>query len=86
MLDWPVTVISSNFVSLLLIATVSLTIHLILRYQELVEEKPGSTHEELLALTLRDMWDPSLYTALTTVVAFASLITSTIPPIIDSAG
>ncbi len=83
LLDWPVTVISSNFVSLLLIATVSLIIHLIVRYRELQEEQPERTHEQLLGDTLRDMWSPSFYTAATTVVAFASLITSTIPPIID---
>ncbi|HEY0963483.1 MAG TPA: MMPL family transporter, partial [Pseudomonadales bacterium] len=83
LLDWPVTVISSNFVALLLIATVSLTIHLIVRYRELEEERPETPHEARLAQTLRDMSAPALYTALTTVVAFASLITSSIPPIID---
>ncbi|MGV3591618.1 MAG: efflux RND transporter permease subunit, partial [Gammaproteobacteria bacterium] len=83
LLDWPVTVISSNFVSLLLIATVSLTIHLIVRYRELQDERPDMTHEHRLTQTLRDMSAPALYTALTTVVAFASLITSSIPPIID---
>lgn len=83
LMKWPVTVISSNFISLLLITTVSLTIHLIVRYRELAEEDPHSSHESRLALTLRDMVVPALYTCLTTVVAFASLITSTIPPIID---
>ncbi|MES2604149.1 MAG: MMPL family transporter, partial [Pseudomonadota bacterium] len=83
LMKWPVTVISSNFISLLLITTVSLTIHLIVRYQEMAEEDPHSTHEYRLSETLRDMMDPSLYTCLTTVVAFASLVTSTIPPIID---
>lgn len=82
-LDWPVTVISSNFVALLLIATVSLTIHLIVRYRELQDERPGISYELRLAHTLRDMSAPALYTALTTVVAFASLITSSIPPVID---
>jgi predicted RND superfamily exporter protein len=83
LLDWPVTVISSNFVSLLLIATVSLIIHLIVRYRELQEEEPQVSHEQRLGDTLRDMWSPSFYTAATTVVAFVSLITSTIPPIAD---
>lgn len=82
-LDWPVTVISSNFVALLLIATVSLTIHLIVRYRELQDERPDVSYELRLAQTLRDMSAPALYTALTTVVAFASLITSSIPPVID---
>lgn len=82
-LDWPVTVISSNFVALLLIATVSLTIHLIVRYRELQDERPDISYEMRLTQTLRDMSAPALYTALTTVVAFASLITSSIPPVID---
>jgi predicted RND superfamily exporter protein len=83
LLDWPVTVISSNFIALLLIATVSLTIHLIVRYRELQDEKPDLPYDVRLAQTLRDMSAPALYTALTTVVAFASLITSSIPPVID---
>jgi uncharacterized protein len=81
--DWPVTVISSNFVSLLLITTVSLTIHLIVRYRELEVEQPHSTHEERLGRTLRDIFAPAIYTCLTTIVAFASLVTSSIPPVID---
>ena len=82
-LDWPVTVISSNFVSLLLITTVSLTIHLIVRYRELEELFPDTSHEDRLAKSLRDMFAPAIYTCLTTIVAFASLVTSSIPPVID---
>ena len=83
LLDWPVTVISSNFVSLLLITTVSLTIHLIVRYRELEEMYPESTHEFRLGKSLTDMFVPAIYTCLTTIVAFASLVTSSIPPVID---
>lgn len=83
LLDWPVTVISSNFVSLLLITTVSLTIHLIVRYRELEEMYPESTHEYRLGKSLKDMFVPAIYTCLTTIVAFASLVTSSIPPVID---
>jgi predicted RND superfamily exporter protein len=82
-LDWPVTVISSNFVSLLLITTVSLTIHLIVRYRELEVLFPDTTHEDRLGKSLRDMVVPATYTCLTTIVAFASLVTSSIPPVID---
>ena len=82
-LDWPVTVISSNFVSLLLITTVSLTIHLIVRYRELEESNPETTHMQRLDRTLKDMFAPAIFTCLTTIVAFASLVTSSIPPVID---
>lgn len=83
MLDWPVTVISSNFISLLLIITVSLTVHLIVRYRELEAEEPDSSHLQRLRAALSSMLLPCAYTSLTTMVAFASLVTSDIPPIID---
>ena len=37
LVDWPVTVVSSNFMSLLLILTLSLAIHLVVRYREVHE-------------------------------------------------
>ncbi len=81
--DWPVTVISSNFISLLLIITVSLTVHLIVRYRELEAEGAAQSHRERLEMTLRSMAKPCAYTSLTTIVAFGSLVVSDIPPIID---
>jgi len=83
LLEWPVTVISSNFISLLLIITISLTVHLIVRYRELEQEQPDATHLERLQATLKSMIKPCAYTSLTTVVAFGSLVVSDIPPIID---
>ena len=81
--DWPVTVISSNFISLLLIITVSLTVHLIVRYRELEAEGAAQSHRERLEMTLKSMAKPCTYTSLTTIVAFGSLVVSDIPPIID---
>src|SRR5690606_12241163 len=81
--DWPVTVISSNFVSLLLIITISLTVHLIVRYRELEQEEPTLDHRARLARSVSDMALPCFYTSLTTIVAFFSLVISDIPPIID---
>lgn len=83
LLEWPVTVISSNFISLLLIITISLTVHLIVRYRELEQEQPDITHQERLQATLKSMIKPCAYTSLTTIVAFGSLVVSDIPPIID---
>jgi predicted RND superfamily exporter protein len=80
-LKWPVTVISSNFIALLLITTVSLTIQLIVRYREVSETE--SSHVNRLGRTLRDMLEPCTYTTLTIIVAFTSLVTSKIPPVID---
>ena len=81
--DWRVTVVSSNFIALLLIITISLSIHIIVRYQEIASREKNSTQSELVALTVQEMFKPCLYTALTTIVAFASLTISDIKPVID---
>lgn len=80
---WTITVISSNFLSILLIITLSLTIHLIVRYRDLQLEHPSSQHKELVKLTMSSMAQPCFYTVLTTAVAFASLVVSEIKPVID---
>ncbi len=82
-IDWRLTVISSNFVSLLLIITLALTIHLIVRYREFHRESPDSSQLDLVRNTVMYMARPCLYTVLTTVVAFVSLVVSDIRPVID---
>jgi len=82
-LDWRVTVVSSNFVALLLIISISLSIHLIVRYQEVASRGTLSVQKEIVGQTYREMFVPCLYTALTTIVAFASLSVSDIKPVID---
>ena len=80
---WPVTVVSANFVALLLIFCLSLTVHLIIRYQELHADNPGASQRWLITETTKDKWQPCAYTAATTMVAFASLLISGIRPVID---
>ncbi len=82
-IDWRLTVISSNFVSLLLIITLALTMHLIVRYRELHRSQPNATQEQLVIGTVSSMAKPCLYTVLTTIVAFLSLVVSNIRPVID---
>jgi len=82
LMDWRVTVVSSNFISLLLIITISLTVHLTVRYRELRATRHFSDHDKLLRHAVASMYRPCLYTALTTLVAFGSLIVSGILPII----
>ena len=82
-LDWRITVISSNFISLLLIITMSLTVHLIIRYRILIENHPNADQKTLVFDTMRIMAEPCFYTAITTIVAFASLVVSDIRPVID---
>jgi len=81
--DWRLTVISSNFVSLLLIITLALTIHLVVRYRELQAADPYAEQRHLVSETVRSMAKPCLYTVLTTIVAFVSLVVSNIRPVID---
>lgn len=83
LMDWRVTVISSNFVSILLIITMSLTIHLIVRYRDINDSNPGQSQKELVWETVRLMVQPCFYTAITTIVAFISLLISGIRPVID---
>jgi predicted RND superfamily exporter protein len=82
-LDWRVTVISSNFVSILMIITISLTIHLIVRYGELYAENPDAKQADLVRDTVRLMFQPCFFTTITTIVAFCSLVVSDIRPVID---
>jgi predicted RND superfamily exporter protein len=83
LMDWRVTVVSSNFISLMLITALALSVHLIVRYLELQAQNPRGVQRSMVEETVRSKFLPSLYTALTTQAAFASLIISGIRPVID---
>lgn len=83
LMDWRVTVVSSNFMSLLLIITISLTVHLMVRYRQLQATRHFTNPDRILRHAVLSMWKPCLYTSLTTIVAFASLLISGISPIIS---
>ena len=83
LLGWKVTVISSNFIALMLILTMAMNIHMSTRFLQLRENFPSKNILELLILTTNKMFWPILYTILTTIIAFLSLIFSEIKPIID---
>ena len=79
---WEVTVISSNFISLQIIITMAITIHLIVRYRELCFNNPDAGQRELVLDTVRFMGKPCLYAALTTIAGFGSLLLGDILPVI----
>ena len=83
LLGWKVTVISSNFIALMLILTMAMNIHMSTRFLQLRKEFENKSSFEILSLTTGKMFWPILYTVLTTVCAFLSLIFSGIKPIID---
>jgi predicted RND superfamily exporter protein len=83
LLDWRVTVVSSNFVSLLMILCLALTLHIIVRFREMHVQLPDADMYTLVSETVRRIVKPCFYTALTTIVAFGSLLVSGIRPVIN---
>lgn len=78
---WDVTVVSSNFVSLQIILTMSFAIHLVSHYRELVWMRPKASNEELVTATVRETFVPCLYTNFATIAGFDSLIFCDILPV-----
>jgi len=83
LLGWKVTVISSNFIALMLILTLAMNIHMSVRYLQLRRDFPELSNSEAILRATQKMFWPILYTVLTTICAFLSLIFSDIKPIID---
>ena len=83
LIGWKVTVISSNFIALMLILTMAMNIHMSTRFLQLKNNFPNLKNFEIIKMTTQKMFWPILYTALTTIFAFLSLIFSEIKPIID---
>ena len=81
--DWRMTVISSNFVAVLLVVALALAIHLVVRYRELEAKEPDMPRAERAVMAARLMFIPCFYTAVTTMVAFTSLVVAGIKPVID---
>lgn len=77
LLDWPVSIVSSNFLALLLITSIAISIHILIRIQEDAKKKIT------ISQALSNIVIPCFYTALTTIVGFASLVLSEIKPVID---
>ena len=82
-IGWKVTVISSNFIALMLILNMAMNIHLTVRFLQLKKEFSQLTKKEAVFEASKKMMLPILYTVLTTICAFLSLIFSGIKPIID---
>ena len=79
-MDWEITAISSNFISLMLILSISMNIHIINNYK--INYFDTQIQNKLLS-TIKQMFRPCIYTTLTTIVAFTSLLFSNIKPLID---
>ena len=75
--DWPISIVSSNFLTLLFISSVAVSVHMIVKLKE------GKTKKFSYEESLAKIFIPCFYTALTTMVGFLSLILSNIQPVID---
>tara|TARA_B100000902_G_scaffold385360_1_gene426624 strand:- start:104 stop:1126 length:1023 start_codon:yes stop_codon:yes gene_type:complete len=83
LLGWKVTVISSNFIMLILILSLSMTVHIVVRYRQISLEEEKSSINQNIIRALGKMYKPCLFAALTTIFAFGSLYTSGIKPVMD---
>ena len=83
LLGWKVTVISSNFIALMLILTMAMNIHMSTRFLQLTKQFPKLKKSKIILMATEKMFWPIIYTVLTTICAFLSLIFSEIKPIID---
>ena len=78
--DWKISVVSSNFIALLLILTISISVHVIERFIELKKE---NLDERSVVETFIQMFIPCFFAVLTTGVAFLSLISGDIKPVLE---
>ncbi len=83
LIGWKVTVISSNFIALMLILNMAMNIHVTVRFLQLKKDRSGIDNKEIVLEASTKMMLPVFYTVLTTICAFLSLIFSGIKPIID---
>ena len=80
-MDWKISVVSSNFIALLLILTISLTVHVLVKINEL--QKGSIDNEKSLIDAVEQMFLPCFFAALTTAVAFLSLLLGELKPVIE---
>ena len=81
--SWEVTVISSNFIALQLIITISIVLHLIVRYRELNVKYKNASQYKLVINTILSKINPSFFAIITTISGFGSLVLSNIEPVIN---
>ena len=82
-LNWKVTVISSNFISIMLVLTMEINIHYIQRYKQFQNLYPKKTETQLTQLTSNGIFQSILYGVFITIIGFLSFIFCDIRPVID---
>ncbi len=82
LLGFQLTIISSNFVALLIIFSITLSIHVIIRYQEIQAKNPNDSVDTEIKTAISQIITPCSYMVLTSAIAFLSLVVSDINPVI----
>ena len=80
---WDITIVSSNFISLQLVFTIEIGVHLVMRYRELLREHPDRPSFELVSSVVHSSFEPIFYAILTTIAGFASLVFCDVVPIVS---
>ena len=80
-MDWKISVVSSNFIALLLILTISLTVHVLVKINELAAG--SADNKKSLIDAVNQMFLPCFFAAFTTAVAFLSLLLGDLKPVIE---
>jgi predicted RND superfamily exporter protein len=75
----PLDPMSNLFPILMIIVGVSDVIHLLTKYTD--EQRKGISQKQAILVTIKEIGLATLLTSITTAIAFASLITSSVPPI-----
>ena len=83
LLGFEITVISSNYIALQLIITLSVVIHLINSYREFFRKKSSFSQKAIVYLALKERMSPCFFAIFTTIIGFISLVFSDIRPIIS---
>ena len=83
LLNWKATIISSNFIMLMLILSLSMTVHIVVRYRQFINEYSDMEKIEIINICIKKMYKPCLFSALTTIFAFGTLYSSGIKPVMD---
>ncbi|MDC1491393.1 MMPL family transporter [Gammaproteobacteria bacterium] len=79
LMNWKISVVSSNFIALLLILTISLTVHVMVKFID----NNDADKRKSLQKTFSDMFLPCMFAALTTAIAFLSLTLGDLKPVIE---
>lgn len=82
LLGYKITIVSSNYISILFVVNISLIIHLIVSYLENIKKYKNADKKRLILITALQKTTPSFYAIATTMIGFLGLMFANIMPIV----